>query len=109
MIGMEPKSLSRMLKTMEDKGLVFRKISETDKRVANIFLTEEGKQKREMSKAAVKAFNKLVRENITEDKLAVFFEVMEQINNIANNKDLLAREKISVELNIKHKASGIAA
>ena len=104
-IGMEPRSLSRMLKAVEDKGLIYRKISETDKRVVRIFLTEEGKQKREMSKAAVKAFSKLVRENIGAEKLGIFFEVIEQINNIANNKDLLARERITVELNLKNKAN----
>jgi DNA-binding MarR family transcriptional regulator len=107
-IGMESRSLSRMLKTVEDKGLIYRKVSETDKRVVRIFLTEEGKQKREMSKAAVKAFNKLLREKIPTDKLGVFFEVIDEINNIANNKDLLAREKISVELNLKNKANNEA-
>jgi len=98
-IGMEPRSLSRMLKTIEDNGLVYRKISETDKRVVRIFLTEEGKQKREMSKLAVKAFNKIVRENIDPEKLNIFFEVIEKINNIADNKELLAREKIAFEMN----------
>ena len=97
-VGMEPRSLSRMLKTIEDNGLVYRKVSETDKRVVRIFLTEEGKQKREMSKLAVKTFNKIVREKIDPEKLKVFFEVIEQINNLADNKELLAREKITYEM-----------
>ena len=97
-IGMESRSLSRMLKNIEDNGLVYRKVSESDKRVVRIFLTEEGKQKRELSKLAVKAFNKLVRENIPSEKLSTFFEVIEKINHIAGNKELLASEKISLEM-----------
>ncbi len=41
-MGMEPTSLSRTLKTMELKGLIYRKVDEVDKRKVLIFLTEYG-------------------------------------------------------------------
>ena len=41
-MGMEPTSLSRTLKTMEEKGFIRREEDKLDKRIVRIFLTEEG-------------------------------------------------------------------
>lgn len=44
-IGMEPRSLTRMLKTLEEKGWIYREIDADDKRFVRVFLTEEGRKK----------------------------------------------------------------
>src|SRR6476660_6873561 len=49
-MGMEATSLTRTLKSMEERGLIIRKKNPADGRGVLIFLTEEGKQKRELSK-----------------------------------------------------------
>jgi DNA-binding MarR family transcriptional regulator len=93
LIGLETRSLTRILKTLEEDGLIYRKSYEKDKRYVHIFLTEEGKKKREVSRKTVKEFNYLVRENIPEEKLNVFFEVIDKINQlIESNKEVSIKE-----------------
>ena len=82
LLGLETRSLTRMLKSMEEKNLIYREADQHDKRKVNIFLTEEGKKKREISRAEVKNFNNLVKEQVEENDLKVFFEVLNKIAEI---------------------------
>ena len=79
MIGLETRSLTRMLKTMEEKGLIFKKQDPSDKRSVRIFLTEEGRRKKEISVQTIKEFNEQVREVIPEEDLQNFFQVFEKL------------------------------
>jgi DNA-binding MarR family transcriptional regulator len=81
-VGLETRSLTRMLKTLEEEGLISRMADEKDRRGVNIFLTEKGKQKREIARQTVRQFNFLVRENVSPEKLRVFFEVIDEINKL---------------------------
>jgi DNA-binding MarR family transcriptional regulator len=83
LMGMESRSLTRMLKTMEEKGLIYRSQDPNDRRSVRIFLTELGKRKKEVSRDTVLLFNNKVRHQIPEQKLKVFFEVMTSINKLA--------------------------
>ena len=49
-MGMESTSLSRTLKTMEERGLIKRKANPLDGRSVLVHLTSFGKKKREISK-----------------------------------------------------------
>lgn len=80
LLGMEATSLSRVLKNLEDKELIYRKTDTLDKRKVLILLTEKGTEKRKIAKKVVSGFNKLIVEEIPHEKLSVFFEVMETIN-----------------------------
>lgn len=82
LMGLEARSLTRMLKSMEEKGLIFRKADPSDKRSVRIYLTEEGKVKKEVSRVTVKAFNQAVMSTIPQEKINVFYEVVENINKI---------------------------
>jgi DNA-binding MarR family transcriptional regulator len=86
LLGLEARSLTRMLKSMEEKGLIFRQADPTDRRLVRIFLTEKGKEKKEVSRKTVKAFNKAVKETIPEEKLKVFFDVIHQINKVIEDQ-----------------------
>ena len=87
-MGMEATSLSRILKSMEDKGLIVRKPNPNDGRGVLIHLTDFGLEKRMDSKNAVIRFNEVVRAHVPQEKLDCFFEVMDTINK------LLAEKKI---------------
>ncbi len=85
-MGMEATSLTRTLKSMEDKGLIYRKKNPADGRGVLIYLTDLGKEKRELSKNTVLLFNDTVKANLSEDQLKNFFEVSEIINQLINDK-----------------------
>lgn len=82
MIGLETRSLTRMLKTMEEKGLIFKKADPIDKRSVRIYLTDEGKAKKEISVKTIRKFNERVREVVTEDELQNFFQVFSKIQTV---------------------------
>jgi len=87
-MGMEPTSLSRILKTMEEKGAIYREKNPEDGRSVLIKLTDFGKEKRAISKESVLRFNEVVRQNITEEKLSHFFEVIDKINQLINDRSI---------------------
>ena len=89
LLGLEARSLTRMLKSMEEKKLIVRKADPSDRRLVRIFLTEKGKEKKEVSRRTVKAFNHAVRDSIPEQKLNTFFEVINQINKIVEDRKFL--------------------
>jgi MarR family transcriptional regulator, organic hydroperoxide resistance regulator len=79
LIGLETRSLTRMLKTMEEKGLIFKKADPLDKRSVRIFLTELGKRKKEISVQTIMKFNQQVRDVVSDEELDVFFGVFSKI------------------------------
>lgn len=91
-MGMEATSLSRILKSMETKGLIKRKPNPNDGRGVLIHLTDFGLQKREDSKDKVLRFNEAVQENVSEEKLEHFFEVMNTINSLIAEKKIHTKE-----------------
>jgi len=86
LMGMEARSLSRMLKTMEEEQIIIRKHDEDDKRKVIICLTEKGRKKREISRQTVKDFNAKVRENISAEDLEIFLKVIQKITEIADTQ-----------------------
>jgi DNA-binding MarR family transcriptional regulator len=87
-MGMEATSLTRTLKNMEEKGLIYKKPNPEDGRGVLIFLTEFGKEKRELSKNTVIKFNNAIKENVSNEKLQNFMEVSEIINDLISEKKI---------------------
>ncbi len=81
-MGMEPTSLSRTLKTMEDRGLIRRQEDKIDKRKVLIFLTDEGIESRRMVKNFVLGFNQQIFEKIPKSKLNAFYEVVQKVDQL---------------------------
>ena len=94
-MGMEATSLTRTLKSMEDKGLIVRKKNPEDGRGVLIYLTEFGKEKRELSKNTVLKFNESVRQHVSEEKINNFIEVAEIINELIQNKNIFNQQENS--------------
>ena len=87
-LGMEPTSLTRTLKTMEDKGLIYKKKNPKDGRGVDIFLTELGLEKRTLSKQTVLRFNDKLMETFTQQEIGKFIEMSETIQELILSKDI---------------------
>jgi DNA-binding MarR family transcriptional regulator len=87
-MGMEATSLTRTLKSMEEKGLIIRKRNPEDGRGVLIYLTDFGKEKRELSKNTVLKFNETVKKHISEEKMNHFIEVADCINELILEKKI---------------------
>ncbi len=85
MMGLEARSITRILKRLEEEGMITRKRDTKDGRSVSIYLTPEGLQKKEIAADAVIGFNTRVRGQISDAKLKVFFEVMEKINEVVDD------------------------
>ena len=86
LMGMEPTSLSRILKSMEEKGAIYREKNPDDGRGILIKLTPFGIEKRNISKEHVILFNETVKSHISAEKIKTFFEVTETINKLVSEK-----------------------
>jgi MarR family transcriptional regulator, organic hydroperoxide resistance regulator len=84
-LGLESRSLTRILKNLEEKGWIYRRTDRKDKRFVKIFLTEEGRKKRETARKTVKDYNYFIRKNIPEEKLNLFFEVMGEMASLTEH------------------------
>jgi len=91
-MGMEATSLSRILKSMEEKGLIERKPNPNDGRGVLIHLTDFGLEKRNYSKEVVLRFDNAVKDHVSEEKLTHFFEVMNTINSLIAEKKIHNKE-----------------
>lgn len=108
LMGMEARSLTRILKSMEKEGLILRQADGKDRRKVMICLTEEGRIRREAARQAVKTFNQQIVAQTAPEKLEHFFEVI-QIINQTTDKNLSAegnfveivRSKVEEALNQK--------
>ena len=94
-MGMEATSLSRILKSMEEKGLILRKPNPKDGRGVLIHLTEFGFENRERSKDRVLRFNAEVRKRLSTDEMDSFFKTMQSILEIASEKEIFAKATIN--------------
>jgi DNA-binding MarR family transcriptional regulator len=85
-MGMEPTSLSRTLKTMEDRGLIRREEDKVDKRKVLIFLTDDGVGFRRLVKETILEFNEKILAKIPKEKLDVFQEVIHQMDQLVEEE-----------------------
>ncbi|HEX5170235.1 MAG TPA: MarR family transcriptional regulator [Cyclobacteriaceae bacterium] len=91
LMGLEARSLTRILKTLEEARMVYREADENDRRLVRIFLTAEGKKKKEKAREVVLLFNEAVRRHISLEKLNVFFEVLLDINKIIEQNNIYTK------------------
>mgnify|MGYP000680780579 FL=1 len=87
-MGMEATSLSRTLKSLEEKKLIERKPNPDDGRSVLIYLTERGKVNRDASRVAVLKFNQVIKDDIGDESFENFHNTIEKINNLIKNKKI---------------------
>jgi MarR family transcriptional regulator, organic hydroperoxide resistance regulator len=88
MMGLEPRSLTRLLKSLEEKKLIARASDKQDKRSVRICLTKEGKKQRDNAREAVVRFNEVVQSEVGAQKLAVCLEVLEKVNQVVERGNI---------------------
>jgi len=93
-MGMEATSLTRTLKSMEEKGLIVRKKNPEDGRGIIIHLTNLGQEKRELSKSTVVKFNEKIKDVVSSEKLQHFMEVSEIINDLISDKKIFLEQEL---------------
>ncbi len=93
-MGLETRSITRLINSMEEKGLVQRETDKNDKRSVRVVLTEEGKRRRDKARDTVLRFNEAVREGIPAEKLNVFFEVVQGINRMIEKNEIFEKQFI---------------
>ena len=87
-MGMEATSLSRILKTLEERELITRSPNPDDGRSVLINLTSKGLEKREDSRQRVFRFNDIVRNEIGTEKLNQFYDVSDKILELIHSKKI---------------------
>lgn len=83
--GVKSTSLSRMLKNMEELGLIFREIDPNDKRSVKIFLTPNGVEKRLIAKDVVRKFNEYLNEHIADKERLQLIKILNKINQLTTD------------------------
>jgi len=92
-MGIEATSLSRTLKTMEEKGLIIRKPNPEDGRGVLIHLTDFGIEMREFSKKVVIGFDEAVNKAVSPEDLKAFKKVTNSILELINSKKIFIADK----------------
>ena len=92
LMGMTSSSLSRLLKNMEDDGMIYRLPDKEDKRIVRIFLTDEGSKLRDKVEQVVLDFNNKLFKKLELKELQVF----EKVNNIIKEQ---VKEEIKMRQN----------
>jgi len=87
-MGLEARSLTRILKSMEEKELIYRAPDPNDKRGVLVFLTDKGLEMKKRARETVLRFNEAMRENISDEKLKIFFEVLQTVNKIIEQNNI---------------------
>lgn len=81
-MGMESTSLSRLLKSMDNQGLIIKESDPNDKRSVVLKLTKEGIEKRNVARSVVLKFNQSIAAEIGNERTKEFLNTMEDINNV---------------------------
>ncbi len=88
--GRDKTSLTRLVTTMERKGLISRVSMESDKRSKQIFLTETGKTTYSKALPIVKSVIHELQDGIPQEKLEIVIEallqIQQNIKQICNNR-----------------------
>ena len=81
-MGMEPNSLSRLLKSLEKKELIFKRKDTKDKRKVYICLTENGLKLRNIAAERLFHLEKSIKDKISTTDLSAFYKVNDAISEI---------------------------
>ena len=81
-MGMEPNSLSRLLKSLEEKELVFKRKDTKDKIKVYICLTENGLKLRNIAADRLFSLEKSIKDKILPSDLSAFYKVTDSISEV---------------------------
>ncbi|MEJ5961521.1 MarR family winged helix-turn-helix transcriptional regulator [Pedobacter immunditicola] len=82
LLGVKATSMSRILTNMEVLGLIYRETSAGDKRSVKVYLTELGREKRQLAKSVVISFNDYLTENLTVSERNNLATTLQKLNKL---------------------------
>lgn len=82
LLGVKATSLSRMLNNMEESGLIYREAAAGDKRSVKVFLTEFGREKRQLAKGVVRSFNDYLNKNLAIQEKNQLVQTLQKLNKL---------------------------
>lgn len=82
LLGVKATSLSRMLNNMEELGLIYRETCSGDKRSVKVFLTDFGREKRQMARDVVISFNEYLNVNLTTNEKNNLIGTLQKLNKL---------------------------
>ncbi len=85
-MNMEPNSLSRLLKSLEEKGFVLKRKDKIDKRKVYICLTKSGLKMRDKAVEKLFSLEKIIKSKISIEDLTTFFSVLDTLSQIIDNE-----------------------
>ncbi|GFN33267.1 MarR family winged helix-turn-helix transcriptional regulator [Paenibacillus xylaniclasticus] len=80
-LGIQPASLTSLLRGLEEKALVHREQDKHDSRMNRIYLTSLGRSIKEESLTITEEGEKLIRCHLTEEEVALLLTWMKRIND----------------------------
>lgn len=86
-MGMEPTSLSRSLKGMEDMGLIVRRPDAADRRSVRVFLTPEGVSARRQARDLVVLVNTELRSLLGADEVDALLASLRRLNDVLDRPE----------------------
>jgi MarR family transcriptional regulator, organic hydroperoxide resistance regulator len=90
-LGTESTSLSRIILSLEEKKLIQRVPDINDKRKIKIMLTAKGKAQKELAKNIVRNFNHLAEVKLGREKISDFFQTIDEIITLAEQRNKLIK------------------
>lgn len=81
-LGVKATSLSRILSSMEENGLIYREAASGDKRSVKVFLTDYGRDKRQLAKGVVRSFNEYLNANLSAQEKEQVVLTLQKLNTL---------------------------
>ena len=82
LLGVKATSLSRILNNMEESGLIYRAAASGDKRSVKVFLTDFGREKRQLAKGVVRSFNEYLNNNLSVQEKNSLVQTLQKLNKL---------------------------
>lgn len=82
LLGVKATSLSRILSSMEESGLIYREAAPSDKRSVRVFLTDYGKEKRQLAKGVVRSFNEYLNTHLSPQEKEGVVHTLQKLNQL---------------------------
>jgi len=94
-LGMESTSLSRIIRSLEDKKMILRVPDKDDKRRIKLVLTAKGKAQKNLAKNIVRNFNHVAEVKLGKKRISEFYKTIDDITALAEERILLLKDEVS--------------
>jgi DNA-binding MarR family transcriptional regulator len=91
-VGLDHSTVSKSLRRMQEAGLVTRRPNEHDRRVLNVWLTEQGRELRQPIEAMWAALEEISTRHVDEQAIRSFIATARTIESSITNRAAFSQE-----------------